>query len=130
MIFAEFGSGQVLWSVLWIFMFVIWFWLLVSIFGDLFRDPEESGWAKAGWIVFVLVLPFLGVLIYLIARGQGMQDRAIEAAKAQQAAVDDYVRTTAGAGDPADQIAKAKGLLDSGTISQAEFDEMKRKALS
>jgi hypothetical protein len=120
----------VLWSILWIFMFVIWFWLLVSIFGDLFRDPEESGWAKAGWIVFVLVLPFVGILIYLIVRGHGMQDRAIEAAKAQQSAMDDYVRSTAGAGDPADQIAKAKGLLDQGTISQSEFDEMKRKALS
>jgi hypothetical protein len=130
LIFAEFGSGQVLWSVLWIFMFVIWFWLLVTIFGDLFRDPDESGWAKAAWIVFVLVLPFLGILVYLIVRGHGMQERAIDAVKAQQAAMDEYVRTTAGAGDATDQIAKAKSLLDGGAITQAEFDDIKRKALS
>ena len=75
MILAEFGTGQVLWSILWIFMFVVWFWLLISIFGDIFRDKELSGWGKAGWTIFVLLFSFIGILIYLIVRGRGMQER-------------------------------------------------------
>lgn len=127
---AEFGTGQVFWSVLWIFMFVIWFWLLITIFSDLFRDHGLSGWAKAAWIIFVIILPFLGILVYLIARGHGMQERAMESAKQQQTAFDDYVRQTAGSGGAASEIEKAKGLLDSGAISQEDFDAIKRKALS
>ena len=130
MVLAEFGTGQVLWSVLWIFMFVVWFWLLISIFGDIFRDKELSGWGKAGWTLFVIVFSFLGILIYLIVRGRGMQERSIEAAKDQQQAFDSYVRDVSSSADPAEQIAKAKSLLDSGAIDQAEFDELKRKALA
>jgi hypothetical protein len=128
-LFAEFGSGQVLWSLLWLFMFVIWFWLLIVIFGDLFRDQELSGWAKAAWILFVIILPYLGILVYLIARGKGMSERALKEAQSQQAQFDAYVKQTAGASNAADQIAQAKTLLDQGTITQAEFDRLKAQAL-
>ncbi len=130
MILAEFGTGQVLWSVLWIFMFVVWFWLLITIFGDIFRDKEMSGWGKAGWTIFVIVFSFLGILIYLIVRGRGMQERSIEAAKDQQQAFDSYVRNVSSGADPTAQIERAKSLLDSGAIDQAEFENLKRKALA
>ena len=130
MVLAEFGSGQVLWSVLWIFMFVVWFWLLITIFGDIFRDKELSGWGKAGWTILVFALSFLGILIYLIVRGPGMQDRAAEAARDQQQQFDSYVRDVSGAADPAAQIERAKSLLDSGAIDQREFEELTRKALA
>jgi hypothetical protein len=129
MLFAEFGSGQVLWSTFWIFMFVIWFWLLIAIFGDLFRDRELSGWAKAAWSLFVIVLPYLGIFVYLIVRGHGMADRALAQQQAQQARFDSYVRETAGGGSAADEVLKAKQLLDSGAISEAEFQRMKAAAL-
>jgi hypothetical protein len=125
---AEFGSGQVLWSILWLFLFVLWFWLLIAIFGDLFRDRSLSGWAKAAWCFFVILLPYLGIFVYLIVRGHGMSDRAMAAAKAQQEQFDSYVRETAGV-SPADQIARAKQLLDEGAINQAEFDRLKQRAL-
>jgi hypothetical protein len=128
-VLAEFGSGQVLWSVFWIFLFVIWFWLLIAIFGDLFRDKSLSGWAKAAWCLFVIVLPYLGIFVYLIARGPGMGERAMSEAKAQQAGFDAYVRETAGTASPADEIARAKQLLDGGAITQSEFDDLKRRAL-
>lgn len=130
MVLAEFGTGQVLWSLLWIFLFVVWFWLLIVIFGDIFRSDDLSGWGKALWTIFVLLFPFVGILVYLIVRGKSMQERAIASAKAQQASMDEYVRQTARGADPAAQIEKAKTLLDSGAISQAEFDELKRKALA
>ena len=129
-VLAEVGTGQVLWWVLWIFVFVGWFWLLISIFGDIFRDKELSGWGKAGWTLFVIVFSFLGILISLIVRGRGMQERSIEAAKDQRQAFDSYVRDVSSSADPAEQIAKAKSLLDSGAIDQAEFDELKRTALA
>jgi type VI protein secretion system component VasK len=129
-VLAEFGTGQVLWSLLWIFLFVVWFWLLIVIFGDIFRSDDLSGWGKALWTIFVLLFPFVGILVYLIVRGKSMQERAIASAKAQQASMDEYVRQTARGADPAAQIEKAKTLLDSGAISQAEFDELKRKALA
>jgi hypothetical protein len=128
-VLAEFGSGQVLWSVFWIFLFVLWFWLLIAIFGDLFRDKSLSGVAKAAWCIFVIVLPYLGIFLYLIIRGHGMSDRALAAAKDQQAQFDSYVRETAGTAGPADQIARAKQLLDEGAIDQAEFDRLKQRAL-
>jgi hypothetical protein len=129
MVVAEFGSGQVLWSMFWLFMFVIWFWLLIMIFGDLFRDDELSGWAKAAWAFFVIIAPYLGIFVYLIARGSGMSKRAVAAAQHQQQQFDSYVRQTAGSSSAADQIATAKGLLDEGTISSEEFDQIKRRAL-
>jgi hypothetical protein len=130
MLLAEFGTGQALWTILWLFMFVIWFWLLIAIFGDIFRSDDMGGAAKAFWIFFVIIAPYLGIFIYLIARGKGMSERAMAAQQKQQAQFDQYVRQTAGTGDAADQIAKAKALLDQGAITQAEFDDLKRAALS
>ena len=112
------------------FAWVIWFWLLITVFSDLFRRHDISGWGKAGWIVFCIVLPFLGVLIYLGTQGKGMAERRVQDVQAAQAQMDQYVRETAGSGGPAAEIAHAKKLLDSGAISQAEFDQIKQKALA
>jgi hypothetical protein len=118
-----------------IFAWVIWFWLLITVFADLFRRHDTSGGMKALWIIFVIVLPFLGVLIYLIANGQGMAERNAQQAQAQQQSMDQYIRSVAssgggaGSGAAAD-IAQAKSLLDSGAITQAEYDALKAKALS
>ena len=130
MILAEFGTGQALWTMFYLFLFIIWFWLLIAIFGDLFRDRELSGWGKAAWALFVIVAPYLGIFVYLIARGHGMSDRAMAEAQRQQAAFDSYVQQTAGAASAPEQIAQAKQLLDSGAITQAEFDDIKRRALA
>ena len=130
MILSDVGNGSVFLWMFEFFMFVIWFWLLLTIFSDLFRDHELSGGMKAVWVIFVIILPFLGILIYLIARGGGMAERAAAAQKEAQSQMDEYVRQTAGTGGAADQIAKAKQLLDAGTISQAEFDALKAKALA
>ncbi len=129
MLAADFGQGQALWSIFAIFMFVIWFWLLIAIFSDLFRDHETSGWAKAGWCVLILFLPYLGILIYLIARGGGMAERQIASQKDAQSQFDSYVRETAGGGGAAAEIASAKALLDDGSITDEEFQALKAKAL-
>ena len=123
-----YSFGQVMWSMFVFFMWILWFWLLFTVFGDLFSRHDISGWAKAGWVVLVIVLPFLGVLLYLIANHEGMAERSAKEAHAQQDAVDAYIRETAGGS--AAEIAKAKELLDRGAINQAEFDEIKRKALA
>jgi hypothetical protein len=117
------------WYLLVFFAWIIWFWLLITVFADLFRRHDISGWGKAGWIIFVIILPYLGVLIYLIAEHQGMADRSTKQAQAAQQDFDQYVREVAKT-DPSEQIAKAKTLLDNGTITQAEFDSIKAKALS
>jgi type VI protein secretion system component VasK len=127
---ANYPFLSVMWTLLVVFAWVIWFWLLITVFADLFRRHDVSGWGKAGWIILVIVLPYLGVLIYLIAEHQGMADRNVQQAQAAQAQFDDYVQTVAAQSDPAEQIAKAKQLLDAGTITQAEFDSIKAKALS
>jgi hypothetical protein len=121
---------EVFWTILVFFGFVIWIWILFTIFADLFRRRDISGWMKFLWILFVVFLPFLGVLVYLIAEHQGMADRTMESQKAAQKEFDAYVRSAAGTNDPTAQIAHAKDLLDGGTITQAEFDEIKRKALA
>ena len=95
MIFAEFGTGQVFWSMLWFFLFFIWIWMLIVVFGDIFRSPDLSGWGKALWTIFVIFLPYLGVFVYLIARGNKMQQHTIEAAQAQDAALRQYVQQVA-----------------------------------
>jgi hypothetical protein len=118
------------WDVLLFFAWLIWFWLLITVFADIFRRRDASGGAKAGWIVFVIVLPYLGVLVYLIAQHEGMAERNAQRVQAQQQQFDQYVQSVATQGDPAEQIAKAKTLLDNGTISQAEFDRIKEKALA
>lgn len=122
---SGFGDGDVLLWMFELFLFVVWFWLLLTIFSDLFRDHELSGGMKALWIIFVVILPFLGILIYLIARGHGMAERqAKQIAEAQKQMVAQY-----GGASPADQIASAKALLDSGAIDQAEYDKLKASAL-
>lgn len=118
---------DVLWTIFWIFAFIAYLFALFAVIGDLFRDRKLNGWWKAIWIIFLIFLPFLTVLIYLIARGRGMAER--QAAQVQQARqqTDDYIRSVAAS--PAEEIAKAKQLLDSGAITQAEFDHLKTRAL-
>jgi uncharacterized membrane protein YcjF (UPF0283 family) len=125
---ADYQFGEVFWTIVVFFAWAAWIWIVITVLIDIFRRDDIGGWAKAGWVVFVIVVPFLGVLIYLIAQHDGMRERSMEQAKSQQAAMDEYVRQTAGGS--ASEIAKAKELLDSGAISQAEFDSIKAKALS
>ena len=120
----------ILWSMLIFFAFVIWIWIAITVFIDLFRRHDVGGWAKALWVIFIIIAPFLGVLIYLIAYHQGMAERSNKEAQQAQTQFDDYVRQTAGSGGAASEIEKAKGLLDNGAITQAEFDAIKAKALS
>ena len=127
---ADFGTGQVFWSMVWFFLFFIWIWLLIVVFGDIFRSKDLSGWAKALWTIFVIVLPYLGVFVYLIARGHKMPEHAIDAAKAQDAAFRDYVQQVTPAGGSADEIARLADLRDKGVLSEAEFQQAKAKALS
>ena len=128
---SSFGNGDIFLWMLEFFLFVIWFWLLLSVFSDLFRDHELGGGMKAFWIIFVILLPYLGVLIYFIARGGGMAARSTKQMAELQKQADDRIRSVAGVSTtPADQIAQAKALLDSGAIDQAEFDKLKAAALS
>lgn len=121
------------WDIVWFiaisFLFFAWLMVLFSILSDLFRDKETSGFVKAVWVFALIFLPFLTALLYLIVRGHGMADRNVAAAQQMKQAQDAYIREAAGS-SPADQIARAKELLDSGAISQAEFDSLKSKALS
>ena len=119
---------DILWTMFIFFLFIIWIWILITVFADIFRRKDMGGGGKALWIIFVIVLPYLGVLIYLIANHDGMADRNIAQMQKQQAAQDEYIRTVAGGS--AAEIEKAKGLLDSGAITQAEFDSIKAKALA
>ena len=130
MIAADYPFLDVLWTLLIFFAWVIWFWLLITVFADLFSRHDISGWGKAGWIVLVVVLPYLGVFIYLIAQGQHMAERRDQRSQAARTEFDDYVKTVAAPGGAAAEIDKAKQLLDSGAITQAEFDAIKAKALA
>jgi hypothetical protein len=121
---------DVFWSILVFFIWVAWFMLLFRIIGDIFSRHDIGGGAKTLWLIFVILLPFLGVFVYLIANNDGMTQRAIDKAQAQQQQLDDYVRSTAGSGGAAAEIDKAKQLLDTGAITQAEFDSLKQKALA
>ena len=122
--------GQAMWTMFVFFVWILWFWLLFTVFGDLFRRHDISGWAKAAWTFFVIVLPFLGIFIYLIAEGKGMGERNLKRARHEQAQMDTYVRSVASSNDATTQIAKGKELLDGGAITQAEFDQLKAKALA
>jgi Phospholipase_D-nuclease N-terminal/Short C-terminal domain len=128
LIAADYPFLDVLWTMILFFAWVAWIWIAITCFIDIFRRHDIGGWHKALWVVFIIVVPFLGVLVYLIAQHDGMRDRSIEQQRAQKAAFDDYVRETAGG--PATEIAKAKELLDSGAITQADFDAIKAKALT
>ncbi len=128
---AEFGTGQVLSDMIWFFLFFIWIWLLIVVFSDIFRSSDLSGWGKALWTIFVIVLPYLGVFVYLIARGHKMQEHAVAAAQAQDTAARQYIQGVAGTNSsPADQIARLADLKADGVISDAEFQAGKAKALS
>ena len=119
------------WMMLWFFLWIMWFMLLFHIIVDVFRDRGLSGWAKAGWMVFVCVLPFLGVFVYLIVRGSGMAERSVDRAQAEQQSFDEYVRKTAGtAGGTTDELAKLARLKADGTISEQEFQQAKQKILA
>jgi uncharacterized membrane protein YcjF (UPF0283 family) len=129
-ILANYNFASFLWDVLVIFAFVIWFWMLIVVIGDLFSRHDISGWAKAAWIILIIVVPYFGVFIYIIAEHSGMAERRTQQLRAQQAQMDDYVRSVASSGSSTDEIAKGKQLLDSGAITQAEFDQIKAKALA
>ena len=126
---ADYPFLDVMWTMLVFFLWVIWFWLLITVFADIFRRHDISGWAKAGWTFFVIILPFLGVFVYLIAQSKGMAERNMAAAQTAKTETDEYIRSVAQS-DPAEQIARAKELLDSGAISATEFDALKQKALT
>jgi len=121
---------DVFFSMLWFFLLIAWIWLLISVFIDIFRSGDLSGWGKAGWTVFVLLLPLLGVLIYLIARGDKMQQRRIDDAAAQDAATRQYIQSVTDSGSVADEITKLGQLRDDGTISDAEYQDQKAKLLA
>ncbi len=121
---------DILWMTLIFFAWVLFIWIAVTVLIDVFRRRDLSGWGKAGWTIFVVVLPWIGILVYLIANHDGMVERRTKENQAAQAQFDDYVRRTAGGGGAASEIESAKRLLDSGAITQAEFDAIKAKALS
>jgi hypothetical protein len=128
---STFGTGQVFWSMLWFFLFFIWLWLLIIVFSDIFRSHDLGGWSKAIWTIFVIVLPYLGVFVYLIARGHKMAEHAAEAAKAQDAAARQYIQQAAGsAPSTADELTKLAALKSSGAITDAEFEKAKAAALA
>lgn len=120
---------EVFWTMLIFFAFVVWLWILFTVIADLFRRHDTSGFMKVLWIIFIIVLPYLGVFVYLIAEHKGMTERAVASQKAAQSQFDDYVQSVATKNDPTEQINKAKSLLDSGSITQAEFERLKANAL-
>lgn len=121
---------EVFWTMLVFFAFFIWIWLLIVVFSDLFRRRDTSGWVKVAWIIFIIVLPYLGVFVYLIVEHAGMAERSVKQQKALQSEMDEYVRSVSAQGDPTAQIAKAEDLLKRGTITQVEFDQIKQRALA
>jgi Short C-terminal domain/Phospholipase_D-nuclease N-terminal len=132
MLLAEFGTGQVFLSMLWFFLFFIWIWMLIIVFGDIFRSDDLSGWGKALWTIFIILVPYLGVFVYLIARGHKMQDRSMREAAQQERQFRSYVQDAAGSGGggAADEIARLADLRNQGVLTEAEFQQAKAKALS
>jgi len=128
MIFAEFGTGQVVWSMMWFFLFFLWVWLLIAIFADIFRSPDLSGWGKAAWSLFVIVTPYLGVFVYLIARGKEMGEHSAAEARQQDEAFRKYVKEAAGTNPSnVDQLSTLASLRQDGVINEDEFLRMKAK---
>ena len=123
------ATWDIIWFFFWTFAFIAYLMVLFSIIGDIFRDHTLNGWAKAAWMLFLVFVPFLTALVYLIARGKGMAERQMRAAQQNQAATEQYVRSVAGSGSSAEEITKAKALLDSGTITADEYAALKAKAL-
>jgi hypothetical protein len=130
MLLANINLGELLLLTLEIFFFVIWIWILITILTDLFRDHETSGWAKAAWVLFLVFIPFLTALIYLIARGSGMRERTIKAQAEAKQHFDTYVREQAHGGSPADELHKLNELKEKGALSSEEFDKAKAKLLA
>ena len=130
MLAADYPFLEVLWTMFVFFAFIVWFWILITVFADIFRRRDIGGGAKTLWLIFVIVLPFLGVFVYLITQNEGMAERNVKQLEAQQQATDAYIKSVAGSGGAAAEIERAKGLLDSGAITQAEFDAIKAKALA
>jgi hypothetical protein len=129
-VLADYPFLDVMWTMLVFFLWIAWFWILFGVWGDIFRRRDLSGLGKTGWFIFTLVLPFLGVFVYVVSQNDGMNQRNLERAQAQRAQMDEYVRSTAGSGGAAAEIEKAKQLLDSGAITQPEFEALKKKALA
>ena len=130
MLANEFGTGQVFWSMLWFFVFFIWIWLLITVFADIFRSHDMGGFAKFLWVIFVIFLPYLGVFVYLIARGHKMSEHALEQAQANDAAARAYIQQAAGtSASPADELARLADLKAQGVIDDAEFQRLKAKAI-
>jgi hypothetical protein len=127
---ADYPFLDIFWTMILFFSWVIWIWMVISVLSDVFTRHDLSGWAKAAWVVFIIVLPFLGVLIYLIGNSGTMARRRVEQSQTSRAEFDDQVKTVAASGGAAAEIEKAKQLLDSGAIAQAEFDSLKAKALA
>jgi ABC-type multidrug transport system fused ATPase/permease subunit len=127
---ADYGLGEALLTVLSIFFLVIFIWILITILSDLFRDHELSGWAKAAWVLFLVVIPFFTALVYLIARGSGMRDRTIKAEAEARQHLDSYIRETAGGSSSVDELAKLSELKEKGAISDEEFARAKEKLLT
>src|SRR6476659_4414737 len=128
---SDWGTGQVFLEMLYFFLFFIWIWLLIVVFGDIFRSRDLGGFAKAIWVIFVIIVPYLGVFVYLIARGHKMAEHAQQAAEAQNAAFTQAVQQAAGtAGSSADELARLADLKEKGTITDAEFEQAKAKVLS
>jgi hypothetical protein len=121
---------DVLWAMLWFFLLIAWIWVVISVIVDIFRSDDLSGWAKALWTIFVIIIPWLGVLIYLIARGQGMAERSYKQAAEQEARTRAYIQDAAASGSTADEIAKLAALRDAGTITDAEYESQKAKLLA
>ena len=127
---ADYPFLNILWSMLIFFCFVVWIWMMIAIFSDIFRRRDIGGWAKAAWCFFLIVLPFLGAFVYLIAQHDGMAERNLKGAQAMQAELDQHIRSVAQSSGPAAEIDKAKQLRDSGAITEAEFEAIKAKALA
>ncbi len=121
--------ADLFWTMLEVFLFVIWIWILVAIFGDIFRSDDMGGGAKALWVIFVIIVPFLGILVYLIARGGKMQERSLAQAQRQQEAFDAQVRQAAGSSSSVDELAKLADLKEQGVLTDAEFQAQKAKLL-
>src|SRR5919201_4309756 len=129
MLLADYSLGEALLTVLEIFLLVAWFWILITIIGDLFRDHQMSGWGKAGWVLILILIPFLGSLIYLIARGEGMRERAVREQADRQRHMDAYIRETARTDSAVDGLSRLSDLKERGAISDAEFERAKAKLL-
>jgi type VI protein secretion system component VasK len=130
MLASEWGTGQVFWSMLWFFLFFIWLMILFRVFADIFGSHDLSGWSKALWSIFIIVVPFLGCFVYLIARGNHMAQHAVEAAQAQDAAARQYIQAAAGTTSSAEELAKLAELKANGTLTDAEFEAAKANVLA